>query len=146
MPGRSRRRALADRSGSSHHGRRPRSDDHGRRGGPDRRVQSDQRDRRVRVRDPAQRTLTGPARAVPTAAMTARVTPEPGARPVVVLISVTWAGPSRPAPTVLRELSRRWGREIREVLLEDPDDEVLDQLEIELGPTRSEERRVGKEG
>lgn len=67
--------------------------------------------------------------------MTARVTPEPGARPVVVLISVTWAGPSRPAPTVLRELSRRWGREIRAVLLEDPDDEVLDQLEIELVPT-----------
>src|SRR5699024_415465 len=43
-------------------------------------------------------------------------------------------GPSRPAPTVLRELSRRWGREIRAVLLEDPDDEVLDQLEIELVP------------
>src|SRR5699024_11608870 len=106
IPGRSRRLAPDNQAGSSLHGRRTRTEDHGRRGGPDRRVQSDQRDRRVRVRDPAQRTLTGPARAVPTAAMTARVTPEPGARPVVVLISVTWAGPSRPAPTVLRELSR----------------------------------------
>lgn len=63
------------------------------------------------------------------------MTPEPDARPVVVLISATWAGPSRPAPTVLTELSRRWGQDIRAVLLEDPLDEVLDQLEITLVPT-----------
>lgn len=54
---------------------------------------------------------------------------------MVALISATWAGPSRPAPTVLTELSRRWGGEIRVVLLEDPSDEVLDQLEITLVPT-----------
>ena len=67
--------------------------------------------------------------------MPARVTPEPGARPVVVLISATWAGPSRPAPTVLRELSRRWAGELSVVLLEDPLEEVLEQLEVELVPT-----------
>lgn len=55
--------------------------------------------------------------------------------PVVVLLSADWAGPSRPAPTVLRELSVRWGTDVRTLLLEDPSDEVLDLLEVDVLPT-----------
>lgn len=55
--------------------------------------------------------------------------------PVVVLISADWAGPSRPAPTVLRELARRWGTAIRTLWIEDPAEEVLDLLEVEVLPT-----------
>lgn len=55
--------------------------------------------------------------------------------PVLVLLSADWAGPSRPAPTLLTELSRRWGASMRTLLLEDPDDELLDRWEIEHLPT-----------
>lgn len=54
---------------------------------------------------------------------------------MVVLISATWAGPSRPAPTILRELQRRWGTSVGAVLLEDPDDAVIDALRIGVVPT-----------
>lgn len=54
---------------------------------------------------------------------------------MVVLVSATWAGPSRPAPTVLRELQRRWGTRVDAVLIEDPDDAVIDALRIEIVPT-----------
>lgn len=54
---------------------------------------------------------------------------------VVVLVSADWAGPSRPAPTVLRELARRWGEGRRTLLIEDPDDAVLDQLQVNVLPT-----------
>lgn len=55
--------------------------------------------------------------------------------PVVVLVSASWAGPSRPAPTVLRELGRRWGTAALTLLVEDPSEEVLDDLRIEVVPT-----------
>lgn len=50
-----------------------------------------------------------------------------GAVPVLVLLSADWAGPSRPAPTLLRELARRWGPAMHTLLVEDPDDEILDR-------------------
>lgn len=52
-----------------------------------------------------------------------------------MLISAAWAGPSRPAPTALRELSRRWAGDVRTVLLEEPGSEAIDQLDISLVPT-----------
>ncbi|GAA4519947.1 hypothetical protein GCM10023160_04500 [Brachybacterium paraconglomeratum] len=55
--------------------------------------------------------------------------------PVVVLVSAPWAGPSRPAPTVLRELGRRWGSRVLTLLVEDPEDEVLQQWEVDVLPT-----------
>lgn len=55
--------------------------------------------------------------------------------PVVVLVSASWAGPSRPAPTVLRELGRRWGTAVRTLLVENPEDEVLDAWGVEVVPT-----------
>ncbi|WP_157975598.1 hypothetical protein [Brachybacterium sp. YJGR34] len=60
--------------------------------------------------------------------------PDEGA-PVVVLVSADWAGPSRPAPTVLLELGRRWGTEVTTLLVEDPSEEILDQLQVEVLPT-----------
>lgn len=63
----------------------------------------------------------------------------PGARglgPVaVVLVTADWAGPARPAATILRELSRRWGEAVHTVLLQDADDAVLDLLGVEVIPT-----------
>lgn len=61
--------------------------------------------------------------------------PTPAGTPVVVLVSSSWAGPSRPAPTVLRELSRRWGHSVHTMLIEDPTDEILETLQIEHLPT-----------
>lgn len=55
--------------------------------------------------------------------------------PVVMVVSADWAGPSRPAPTVLRELGRRWGAAIRVLLVEDPSDEQLALLGVEVLPT-----------
>lgn len=55
--------------------------------------------------------------------------------PVVVLVSASWAGPSRPAPTVLRELSRRWGPSMLALLVEDPEGDVLEQWGIDMLPT-----------
>lgn len=72
---------------------------------------------------------------VVTSGAAAQLAPDHGARPVVVLISAAWAGPSRPAPTALRELSRRWAGDVRTVLLEEPGSEAIDQLDISLVPT-----------
>lgn len=58
-----------------------------------------------------------------------------GAVPVVVLLSADWAGPSRPAPTLLQELTRRWGAAMHTILLEDPGDEILDRWEVTHLPT-----------
>ena len=58
-----------------------------------------------------------------------------GAAAVLVLLSADWAGPSRPAPTLLRELARRWGPAMHTLLLEDPDDETLDRWGVEHLPT-----------
>lgn len=55
--------------------------------------------------------------------------------PAVVLISASWAEPSRPAPTVLTELSRRWGSSAHTLLVEDPDDDLLDQWDVQMLPT-----------
>ena len=55
--------------------------------------------------------------------------------PVVLLVSASWAAPSRPAPTVLKELSRRWGAHILTLLVEDPEDEALEQWRVDVLPT-----------
>ena len=55
--------------------------------------------------------------------------------PVLVLVSADWAAPSRPAPTLLRELSRRWGSSMQCLLVEDPEDAFLDRWAIEHLPT-----------
>lgn len=62
------------------------------------------------------------------------VVPVP-APPVVVVVSAPWAGPSRPAPTVLRELGRRWGDAVQVLLVEDPTEELLEQWRIDVLPT-----------
>lgn len=61
--------------------------------------------------------------------------PARGAVPVLVLLSAEWAGPSRPAPTLLRELARRWGPRMDALLIEDPDDEILDRWSVTHLPT-----------
>lgn len=55
--------------------------------------------------------------------------------PAVVLFSAPWAGPSRPAPTVLRELARRWGPSMHTLLVEDPSEEDLDRWGVDVLPT-----------
>lgn len=55
--------------------------------------------------------------------------------PVVVVVSAPWAGPSRPAPTVLRELGRRWGAAARVLIVEDPSEELLERWGIDVLPT-----------
>ena len=57
------------------------------------------------------------------------------APPVVVVVSAPWAGPSRPAPTVLRELGRRWGDAARVLLIEEPTEALLEGWRIEALPT-----------
>lgn len=64
----------------------------------------------------------------------AALSPE-SAAPVVVLVSADWAGPSRPAPTVLRELGRRWGDDVTVLLVEDPSDDLLLAWDVEVLPT-----------
>lgn len=58
-----------------------------------------------------------------------------GTVPVVVVVSAPWAGPSRPAPTVLRELARRWGSALQVLLVEDPDEDLLERWSISALPT-----------
>ncbi|MFC7455727.1 hypothetical protein ACFQS2_00850 [Brachybacterium sp. GCM10030267] len=53
----------------------------------------------------------------------------------VVLVTSDWAGPARPAPTVLRELSRRWGSTVATLIIDDPHEDVLDRLEVDVLPT-----------
>ncbi|HEX7353127.1 hypothetical protein [Brachybacterium sp.] len=55
--------------------------------------------------------------------------------PAVVLFSAPWAGPSRPAPTVLRELARRWGSTTHALLFEDPSEKDLDRWGVDVLPT-----------
>ncbi|GAP78739.1 hypothetical protein Y09_1573 [Brachybacterium sp. SW0106-09] len=55
--------------------------------------------------------------------------------PVLVLVSADWAAPSRPAPTLLKEISRRWGTSMQCLLVEDPEDAFLDRWGIEHLPT-----------
>lgn len=55
-------------------------------------------------------------------------------RPAIVLVWADWCAPCRPAPTVLRELARRWGADAHAVLIEDPTDEQLDLLGITALP------------
>lgn len=54
--------------------------------------------------------------------------------PIVALVTGSWCAPCRPAPTVLRELARRWGTQRHCVLVEDPSDQVLDQLQVDFLP------------
>ncbi|MDN5900759.1 MAG: hypothetical protein L0H74_11900 [Brachybacterium sp.] len=58
-----------------------------------------------------------------------------GGVPVLVVVTAPWAGPSRPAPTVLWELGRRWGAAVRVLLVEDPSEELLDQWSVDVLPT-----------
>lgn len=53
----------------------------------------------------------------------------------VVLVTADWAGPARPAETVLRELSRRWGDAVRAVVVDASQDEILDLLGVDVVPT-----------
>lgn len=53
----------------------------------------------------------------------------------VVLVTADWAGPARPAETVLRELSRRWGDAVRAVVVDASQDELLDLLGVDVVPT-----------
>ncbi|ATG50575.1 hypothetical protein CFK38_02850 [Brachybacterium vulturis] len=55
--------------------------------------------------------------------------------PVVMVVSAPWAGPSRPAPTVLRELGRRWGSAVQVLLVEDPSEQFLEDWSVEVLPT-----------
>lgn len=52
----------------------------------------------------------------------------------VVVVAPRWCGPCRPAPTVLRELSRRWGGAVHAVIVEDLPDDRLDTLGIDAVP------------
>lgn len=53
----------------------------------------------------------------------------------LVLVSADWSLPSRPAPTVLRELARRPGPPVRALLIEDPERDALDALGVSVLPT-----------
>jgi hypothetical protein len=55
--------------------------------------------------------------------------------PALVLVTADWAGPAKPARTVLRELSRRWGDAVLAVLVENPEPENLEQLDVDVVPT-----------
>lgn len=57
------------------------------------------------------------------------------ARAAVVLVSAQWAGPARPAPTVLQELGRRWGSAVHILLVDDPSEELLDLWQVDHLPT-----------
>lgn len=53
----------------------------------------------------------------------------------VVLITADWCAPARPAPTVLRELSARWGEALETFHIRNPDDDVLTALGVTSLPT-----------
>ncbi|QCR52624.1 hypothetical protein C1N80_02835 [Brachybacterium sp. SGAir0954] len=65
--------------------------------------------------------------------------PEQGAAPagseLLVLVTASWCAPARPAVTILRELSRRWGPDRTAVHLLDPEPALLDALGVEVLPT-----------
>lgn len=58
-----------------------------------------------------------------------------GRVPVVVVVSAPWAPPSRPAPTVLRELGRRWRETLQVLVVEDPTEELLEAWAVQVLPT-----------
>lgn len=58
---------------------------------------------------------------------------EPGV--AVVLVTADWAGPARPAATVLRELSRRWGDAAIALVVDASQDAMLDLLGVDVVPT-----------
>lgn len=58
---------------------------------------------------------------------------EPGV--AVVLVTADWAGPARPAATVLRELSRRWGDAVHTVMVDASQDAALELLGVDVVPT-----------
>lgn len=64
--------------------------------------------------------------------------PEQGAAPagseLLVLVTASWCAPARPAVTILRELSRRWGPDRTAVHLLDPEPALLDALGVEVLP------------
>ena len=66
---------------------------------------------------------------------TAAETIREGTVPVLAVVSAPWAGPSRPAPTVLRELGRRWGSAAQVMLVEEPDEKLLESWSISVLPT-----------
>lgn len=72
--------------------------------------------------------------------------PEPGPEVAVVLVTADWAAPARPATTVLRELTRRWGPTIRALVLKTGDDDVLGTLDVSSIPTWLRFTRVETEG
>lgn len=55
--------------------------------------------------------------------------------PVVLLIAPRWAAPARPALLIAPELNRRWGGHPRLLVVDDPDDDLLDALDVEAVPT-----------
>lgn len=59
--------------------------------------------------------------------------PEPSV--AVILVTADWAGPARPAATVLRELSRRWGDEVRTGVVDASQDALIDLLAVDVVPT-----------
>lgn len=58
-----------------------------------------------------------------------------GSAPVAVVVSAPWAGPSRPAPTVLRELARRWGTAVQVLIVEEPSEDLLEHWQVDVLPT-----------
>ncbi|GAA1490778.1 hypothetical protein [Brachybacterium sacelli] len=72
--------------------------------------------------------------------------PTSGPEVAVVLVTADWSAPARPAPTVLRELARRWGPAVRALVLKDADDGVLETLDVSSIPTWLRFTRVETEG
>lgn len=90
------------------------------------------------------RSSTGPAPSSPSSApsppgsapsplIPSTSQPEPSV--AVVLVTADWAGPARPAATVLRELSRRWGDQVRTGIIDASQDALLDLLAVDVVPT-----------
>lgn len=59
----------------------------------------------------------------------------PAGSELLVLVTASWCAPARPAVTILRELSRRWGPARTAVHLLDPEPARLDALGVEVLPT-----------
>lgn len=54
---------------------------------------------------------------------------------LVVLIAPTWCAPARPGLLIAPELERRWGGDPRLVVVEEPTEELLDLLAVDVVPT-----------
>lgn len=55
--------------------------------------------------------------------------------PVVLLIAPRWAAPARPALLIAPELSRRWKGRPRLLVVDDPDHDLLEAIDVEEVPT-----------